>query len=60
MAWSKARCQSFFKATPLGETTYATSTASHRGRSTQVGQTRIDSGEGKLIAMVTQTQMILG
>ncbi len=31
----------------------------HRGRRTQVWQTRVETGEGKLIALVTQTQMTL-
>ena len=31
----------------------------HRGRRTQVWQTRIETEEGKLVALVTQTQMVL-
>jgi 1,4-dihydroxy-2-naphthoyl-CoA hydrolase len=31
----------------------------HRGRRTQVWQTRITTEEGKLVAVVTQTQMVL-
>ncbi len=31
----------------------------HKGRTTQVWQTRISSAEGKLIALVTQTQIVL-
>ena len=42
-----------------GTTIVATATAIHRGRRTQVWQTRIETGEGKLVAVVTQTQMVL-
>lgn len=31
----------------------------HRGRRTQVWQTRLETEEGKLVAIVTQTQMVL-
>ena len=31
----------------------------HRGRRTQVWQTRVETEEGKLVAVVTQTQMVL-
>jgi uncharacterized protein (TIGR00369 family) len=42
-----------------GTTVIATATPVHRGRRTQVWQTRIESEDGKLIALVTQTQMVL-
>src|SRR5271170_3184283 len=42
-----------------GITVIATATPIHRGRRTQVWQTRIESEEGKLVAVVTQTQMVL-
>ena len=42
-----------------GTTLIATATPVHRGRRTQVWQTRLESEEGKLIALVTQTQMVL-
>ena len=42
-----------------GTTVTATATPVHRGRRTQVWQTRIESEEGKLVAVVTQTQMVL-
>lgn len=42
-----------------GSTVTATATPVHRGRRTQVWQTRLESEEGKLVAMVTQTQLIL-
>ena len=42
-----------------GMTVVATATPIHRGRRTQVWQTRIETEEGKLVAVVTQTQMVL-
>ena len=42
-----------------GETVIATATPIHRGRRTQVWQTRLQTEDGKLVALVTQTQMIL-
>ena len=42
-----------------GTDVIATSTPVHRGRRTQVWQTRIETEEGKLVALVTQTQMVL-
>ena len=42
-----------------GTTIRATATPVHRGRRTQVWQTRIESEDGKLVAVVTQTQMVL-
>lgn len=49
----------FFAAVPIGDTAYAECTALHRGRSTMVWQTRITRGDGRLCALVTQTQMVL-
>lgn len=49
----------FFAAIPLGDTAYAECTPLHRGRTTMVWQTRVTRGDGKLAAMVTQTQMVL-
>jgi uncharacterized protein (TIGR00369 family) len=37
----------------------ATATPIHRGRRTQVWQTRLETEEGRLVAIVTQTQMVL-
>ena len=37
----------------------ATATPVHRGRRTQVWTTRVESQDGKLVAIVTQTQMVL-
>ncbi|MBV9981360.1 PaaI family thioesterase [Bradyrhizobium sp.] len=42
-----------------GTTVVATATPVHRGRRTQVWQTRVENADGKLVALVTQTQMVL-
>jgi 1,4-dihydroxy-2-naphthoyl-CoA hydrolase len=42
-----------------GSTVVATAMPIHRGRRTQVWQTRIETEEGRLVAIVTQTQMVL-
>ena len=44
---------------PLGATVIGETTPIHRGRRTMVWQTRITTAEGKLVAVVTQTQMVL-
>jgi 1,4-dihydroxy-2-naphthoyl-CoA hydrolase len=44
---------------PVGTLVTATSTPVHRGRRTQVWQTRIETPDGKLVGLVTQTQMVL-
>jgi uncharacterized protein (TIGR00369 family) len=49
----------FFSAVPIGETAYAECIALHRGRSTMVWQTRVTRADGRLCALVTQTQMVL-
>jgi 1,4-dihydroxy-2-naphthoyl-CoA hydrolase len=49
----------FLRAAPLGTSVIGESTPLHLGRTTMVWQTRITSEDGKLIAMVTQTQMVL-
>jgi 1,4-dihydroxy-2-naphthoyl-CoA hydrolase len=43
----------------VGTTVIGTATPVHRGRRTQVWQTRITTREGKLVALVTQTQLML-
>ena len=43
----------------LGTTITGEATPVHRGRRTQVWQTRITGENGKLVALVTQTQMVL-
>jgi len=50
----------FFAAVPLGDTLRAECTPLHRGRTTMVWQTRITRRDGKLAAIVTQTQLIIG
>lgn len=49
----------FFAPGPAGTTVTAESVPLHRGRRTMVWQTNVRSTEGKLIAQVTQTQMVL-
>jgi len=49
----------FFAAVPIGEVAYAECTPLHRGRSTMVWQTRVTRADGRLCALVTQTQMVL-
>ena len=49
----------FLGAAPVGTTVVGTATPVHRGRRTQVWQTRITTREGKLVALVTQTQLVL-
>ena len=43
----------------VGTTVIGTATPVHRGRRTQVWQTRITTREGKLVALVTQTQLVI-
>jgi 1,4-dihydroxy-2-naphthoyl-CoA hydrolase len=45
---------------PAGVTLIATATPVHRGRRTQVWTTRIETDDGRLVAVVTQTQMVFG
>jgi uncharacterized protein (TIGR00369 family) len=49
----------FFAAIPLGDTARAECTPLHRGRTTMVWQTRITRGDGRLAALVIQTQLVL-
>ena len=49
----------FFAPARTGETIRGECVALHRGRRTMVWQTRVTSAEGKLLAMVTQTQIVL-
>lgn len=48
----------FFAAVPAGDTIRAECTPLHRGRTTMVWQTRIIRGDGRLAAIVIQTQLI--
>lgn len=49
----------FFRAIRIGDIARTETTPLHRGRTTMVWQTRISGRDGKLAALVTQTQMIL-
>jgi 1,4-dihydroxy-2-naphthoyl-CoA hydrolase len=49
----------FVSGAPSGSTLVGRCAAVHRGRRTQVWQTRVETEDGKLIALVTQTQMTL-
>src|SRR5262249_58731766 len=48
----------FFAGIPKGDTARAICIPLHRGRTTIVLETRISRGDGKLAAIVTQTQLI--
>jgi 1,4-dihydroxy-2-naphthoyl-CoA hydrolase len=49
----------FLAPAAVGTTVKAECVAIHRGRRTMVWQTRVTSEAGKLLAIVTQTQMVL-
>ncbi|MPZ56340.1 MAG: hotdog fold thioesterase [Rhizobiales bacterium] len=49
----------FFAAIPVGDVARAECTPLHRGRTTMVWQTRITRGDGRLAALVTQTQLVI-
>ncbi len=49
----------FFRAVPVGTRLTGESTPLHKGRTTQVWQTRLVDEDGRLAALVTQTQMVL-
>ena len=49
----------FIGAAPVGTVGTGECTPVHRGRRTMVWQTRITTSAGKLVALVTQTQMVL-
>ena len=49
----------FLSGAPAGTMITGETTPIHRGRTTMVWQTRITSQAGKLVALVTQTQMVL-
>ena len=49
----------FIAAAPLGMVVAGEATPVHRGRRTMVWQTRITTPAGKLVALVTQTQLVL-
>ena len=49
----------FFAPAPVGTTVTGECTPLHRGRRTMAWQTRMTNAEGRLLALVTQTQMVL-
>lgn len=49
----------FLAPAPVGTTVTAECSAIHRGRRTMVWQTRITGQNGRLLGIVTQTQMVL-
>src|SRR5437870_2572399 len=49
----------FFAPALVGTTVTGESVPLHRGRRTMVWQTRITNADGRLLAMVTQTQMVI-
>jgi uncharacterized protein (TIGR00369 family) len=49
----------FLGPAPSGSTVVAECTPIHRGKQTMVWQTRISTKEGRLVAVVTQTQLVL-
>ncbi len=49
----------FIGSAKAGTTVVATATPVHRGRRTQVWQTRLETEDGRLVALVIQTQMVL-
>jgi uncharacterized protein (TIGR00369 family) len=49
----------FIAAAPVGTRVTGEATPIHRGRRTMVWQTRITTAEGRLVALVTQTQLVL-
>jgi uncharacterized protein (TIGR00369 family) len=49
----------FVAAAPVGSDVIGETTPVHRGRRTMVWQTRLSNPEGRLLALVTQTQLVL-
>jgi uncharacterized protein (TIGR00369 family) len=49
----------FFASGVEGGKVIAVCTPLHRGRSTMVWQTRVEREDGRLVALVTQTQLVL-
>ena len=49
----------FVAPAPVGSKVIGESTPVHRGKRTQIWQTRVTTPEGRLVALVTQTQMVL-
>ena len=49
----------FVRSVKSGQTVFSSTTPVHTGRRSQVWQTRLETEDGKLVALVTQTQMVL-
>jgi uncharacterized protein (TIGR00369 family) len=49
----------FFAPIPVGDVARAECTPLHRGRTTMVWQTKITRNDGRLCALVTQTQIVM-
>ena len=49
----------FVTPAPVGTRVMGETTPVHRGRRTMIWQTRISTSEGRLVALVTQTQLVL-
>jgi 1,4-dihydroxy-2-naphthoyl-CoA hydrolase len=49
----------FVAPAPVGTRVIGEATPVHRGRRTMIWQTRISTPEGRLVALVTQTQLVL-
>ena len=49
----------FIAPAPVGTRVIGETTPVHRGRRTMIWQTRISTSEGRLVALVTQTQLVL-
>ena len=49
----------FLAPAPVGTTVMGETTPVHRGRRSMVWQTRVSTAEGRLVALVIQTQMVL-
>jgi len=49
----------FVAAAPVGTVAVGEATPIHRGRRTMIWQTKVTTSEGRLLALVTQTQMVL-
>jgi uncharacterized protein (TIGR00369 family) len=49
----------FIASAPVGTLVVGEATPVHRGRRTMIWQTRVANAEGRLIALVTQTQLVL-
>ncbi len=49
----------FFAAIPAGDTARAECTPLHRGRTTMVWQTKVTRSDGRLAALVIQTQLVI-